>query len=360
MPVLCAAKNIEFTIICNRNKVPAVDLPANVSVIEIAGKLVSYYFGFADYLFSRALLKKYPSNSSFWRQFDIIHINQVMGPALQKLQKTGVPNLFLVHHPVTADNEIAIQESKGINKIYWWLKYFFLVRWQRQMCQLSKYIVTVSETMKERIASDYNCPKVHISILPNGVNGDLFFPMKDMECKYDVVAVGSFVHPRKGFRYLLQAYKQLAARGYSIADVGRRTEKQKFLLNKITGVQCLGTIPQEDLITSIRSSRVLISTSLFEGFGLSIIEAFSSGHPAVPFSVGAVPEVLQGIDTSLLIPQKNIAAMVKKVDQILRLPPSAREQKGKEYRKAVLEKYPIEKSASALLSLYQKISQNHG
>src|SRR4051812_26581888 len=97
LPLLAAMPDIDFTILTNRVKPESPDLPPNVRVETLHARLGSYYYGVSDALFARAVLRTYPADHSFWKQFAVIHINQTMGPALLRLQSTGVPLLFFIH-----------------------------------------------------------------------------------------------------------------------------------------------------------------------------------------------------------------------------------------------------------------------
>lgn len=356
LPLFAACKNTAFTIVCNRSKIHDHELPPNVTVEVIPARIGSYYYGIADALFARSVLKKYPASSSFWKQFDVLHLNQVMGPALRKLSRTGVPTLFLIHHPVTADREIAMSQSKGFSTIHWWLKYWLLVHWQKRMCGVVDRVVTVSKTMQKRIAENYHCSTNRISVVENGVDGSRFAHLPDVDCSFDVIAIGSFVHPRKGFAYLLEVYRQLAQAGYRIADVGRRNDEQRASLAGINGVSLFGTVDEQQLTELVQHSRVLVSSSLFEGFGLSLIEALACGKPAFAFAVGAVPEVLGAIDSSLVIPTKDTGEMVQAVKSYLALSSEQRDEKGQHYRNMVLSRYSLSQSADALESLYRDMT----
>lgn len=342
LPLLAACKDTRFTIVCNRSRCKSEDLPENVEVVEVPSRIGSYYYGIADFLFARSILRAYPVHADFWAQFDVIHLNQTMGPALKKLKATGVPLLFLIHHPVTADRDVS----------GWVVRYALLSRFQRSMCRCADRIVTVSETMRERIAADYDVDPKKISVVYNGVDGDLFTLTHDDECQFDVIAVGSFIHPRKGFSYLLDVYRQLSASGKTIADVGRRSDKQLRALQSIPGVTVHGMVDAEELRDLMQRSRVLVSTSLYEGFGLSLIEALACGHPAFAFGVGAVPEVLGSIDSALIVPEKDTAALTMNVEAFLALAAEDRDEKGIYFRNSVVEKYSIKSSMKQLLDVY--------
>ncbi|MFA7681907.1 MAG: glycosyltransferase family 4 protein [Candidatus Peribacteraceae bacterium] len=358
LPLLSAVPEVQFTIICNRSKAHVDELPANVHVLTVPGRIGPYYYGCADFRFAQLLLKQYPPASDFWKQFNIIHCNQIMGPALRKLRGCGVPLLFLIHHPVTVDRGIALAESCGLSALQWRAKYALLVRWQKQMCSVVDHIATVSQTAKNRIISDYGCHREKVSIVPNGVDGKVFIPGDLSVTDFEVIAVGSFIHPRKGFSYLLEAYRALADRGYRIADVGRRSDAQRDALATIPQVTQFGTVQHEELVSLIQRSATLISTSLYEGFGLSLIEALACGRPAFAFDGGAVREVLKPIDENLVAPLRDASEIVDRVGSFLDLPEATRIKRGKDYRDAVLEQYSLQHSGRALSVLYNSLCQD--
>lgn len=354
LPLYRANADCQFTIVCSASKVVESDLPSNVQVVTVPGRIGPYYYGVRDYLFAKLILKRYPLRDSFWNSFDVIHLNQIMGPALRKLAKLKAPLLLTIHHPVTADLEVSVQESGVISGLHWRMKYALLVYWQRAMCRVCDQVITVSHTVRDRLISDYGCDASRITIVPNGVDGEVFTIGTDVN-QYDVVAMGSFIHPRKGFPYLLKVYQAFSDAGLQIADIGRRSDEQRSALSEISGVTTFNTIPGAELIDVLQRSAALISVSLYEGFGLSLIEALSCGKPAFAFGGGAVQEVLDPIDTNLTVPLRDVQELTSRVTTFLELSEEERMHKGAQYRERVLAHYSIEHSARALLATYAQI-----
>ncbi|MFH1443929.1 MAG: glycosyltransferase family 4 protein [Candidatus Peregrinibacteria bacterium] len=355
LPLFRALSDTQFTILTSSVRPHDAVLPPNVRVVELKARLGSYYYGFADWRFAHTVLRTYPPSHAFWKQFDILHLNQTLGPQFTRLTQTGVPVLYAVHHPVTADREVACAETSGLQKLAWRVKYFFLVRWQRHLCRTLPHVMTVSRTVQERLSSDYDIPSEKISIVPNGVDGERFVFAGEREPEFDVIAVGSFLHPRKGFRYLLDAYAALTKGGARIADVGKRSPLQRAELEKITGVRIFGTVSDTEITSLIQRSTTLISTSLYEGFGLSLIEALACGRPAFAFDAGAVREVLSPIDPSLVVPLRDSDALVQRVQEFLGLPSEERQRRGARYREEVVGRYSIQMSADALREAYARL-----
>lgn len=355
LPLLAALPEVEFTILTSRMKPADAAVPPNIHVECISARLGPYYYGFSDWRFARAVLRRHPADDPFWNAFDVLHLNQTMGPALLELRKTNTPILFFIHHPVSADLAIAVQESSMTEGWKWRLKYALLRHWQRRFVREIRHVATVSHTAAERIATDYRCDITKIHIVPNGVDPELFIPGDCGTSDFDVIAVGSFVHPRKGFRYLAEAYRLLSGRGCRMADVGRRSPDQRQELSSIPGVRVFGTVPEEQLLSLLRRSAIPVSTSLYEGFGLSLIEALSCGRPAFAFEGGAVREVLDTIDPALVVPARDTAALVQRVTDFLALPLRERAERGEMYRDRVLHLYSLERSARILGELYDRL-----
>jgi len=358
LSLFASLPDVAFTIVCSRSNIPPEKLPSNISVVKIPGSIGSYYYGCADYLFAHRVMKKYPPEHSFWKQFSVIHLNQMVGPAFCSLKHSQIPIVVLIHHPVTADRAIAIAESRGFVRLHWRLKYFLLVRWQQALCRHVTAVATVSQAMRQRIATDYGMEMSDIRVVPNGIDTDIFISSPVRESMHDAIAVGSFVHPRKGFPYLLDVYKRLTKAGWTIADVGRRTTEQLDALRSISGVTVYGTVDEQRLLSLMQTSRVLVSTSLFEGFGLSLIEALACGRPAFAFDGGAVGEVLRPIDPTLVVPLRDTVMLAEKAEAFLCLSEAERRARGEHLRKAVLERYNIAHSAHELQALYTSMASS--
>jgi glycosyltransferase involved in cell wall biosynthesis len=356
LPLLAALPDVHFTIVTNRVKKDAGDaLPSNVSVEVIPGRLGPYYYGIADLRFAALTLKKFPPEHAFWKQFHVIHLNQVLGVGFSALQKSTVPVLYAVHHPVTADREIAIAASHGWERLRWRCRYFLPIVAQRRLCRNIANVMTVSSTVRDRITEDYHCSGDRVHVVPNGVDENVFMP-SDRIPTFDVIALGSFLHPRKGFPYLLDTYKRLAAAGLKIADVGRRSQLQQDALRSIPQVKSFGTVDHHTLLELMSSSSVLISTALYEGFGLSLIEALASGHPAFAFKGGAVAEVLDPIDPTLVVPLRDTEQLAKNVITFLKCSSEERRRRGALYRARTIERYSMSIAASKLRALYTQLS----
>ena len=119
-----------------------------------------------------------------------------------------------------------------------------------------------------------------------------------------------------------------------------------------------GTVESDQLLSLLQKSKVLVSTSLYEGFGLSLIEALACGHHCIAFDVCAVREVLEPIDNQLTVQPRDVLALVQHATTFLSLNPKELQKKADEYRSAVIDQYSLEKSAQSLHRVYQQLSSS--
>jgi glycosyltransferase involved in cell wall biosynthesis len=129
-----------------------------------------------------------------------------------------------------------------------------------------------------------------------------------------VLAVGT-VEPRKNYPRLLAAYRRLRGRHGSLPFIinGRPGVPQLVIagrpgwaygdaIQRITsepGVRYLGHVDEATLAALYASASVLAFPSLYEGFGLPLLEAMAHGVPAVVGAAGALPELALGAAISV-------------------------------------------------------------
>lgn len=176
------------------------------------------------------------------------------------------------------------------------------------------------------------------------------------------LSVGT-LEPRKNILFLLKAYAELkktqptfplvlaGKQGWMIHNL-QKTLQELQLEND---VHVLGYVDNEELQWLYQNCFYLVYPSLFEGFGLPILEAMTLGAPVITSNSSSLPEVI-GSAGMLINPLKEnelIEAMQQVSNDF-----TLREQfKRQSYEQAKL--FSWENSASAMLSLYEKV-QNEG
>jgi glycosyltransferase involved in cell wall biosynthesis len=134
-----------------------------------------------------------------------------------------------------------------------------------------------------------------------------------------VLAVGT-VEPRKNYRRLLDAYRRLRERpGFpQLVIAGRPGWAYGDTLTRIQsepGVRYLGHVDEPTLEALYQSASVLAFPSLYEGFGLPLLEAMAHGVPAVIGGTGALPELGQG--AALAVEAEDSDAIAAALERLL-------------------------------------------
>jgi glycosyltransferase involved in cell wall biosynthesis len=165
-------------------------------------------------------------------------------------------------------------------------------------------IITVSERSKTDIVNEYGIDPARVAIVTN-VPAAAFTPdptaaervARDHGLDRYVLFVGD-VHPRKNLTALAAAMRLLDDPTLRLVVVGRIGHQGEQIL---AGAKATWLGPQGDaaLADLYRAATVTCYPSLYEGFGLPIVEAMACGSPVVATTRGAIPEVAG--DAALLV-----------------------------------------------------------
>lgn len=145
-------------------------------------------------------------------------------------------------------------------------------------------VLTVSERTKHDIVEAYGVPDAQIIVTPNGVD-PVFFPGEG--ARDYLLAVGA-IQVRKN---QLAAVDAASAVGLPLVIAG--PEKDRALAEELRrrGARLEGYVEPERLAELYRGAACLVQPSLFEGFGLPVLEAMASGTPVVALCEPALEEV---------------------------------------------------------------------
>ncbi len=219
---------------------------------------------------------------------DIFHSPSFFGPII------GECKVVMTIHDMI--HVLFPEESSVFHRAY----YSFIVkRAAKNACR----ILTVSENSKHDIAKYLNVPLKKIVVTYNAVdeifrrsNGDRVNEIKDrfgISGRF-ILYVGN-QKPHKNVGLLIEAYKQLRGRiDHQLVIVGQKD--QSFLNglknNMLEGVVIVGEISDEFLPHFYSEADVFVSPSLYEGFGLPLIEAIACGTAVVAIKTPSVSEIL--------------------------------------------------------------------
>src|SRR4051794_14877962 len=179
-------------------------------------------------------------------------------------------------------NVVVIHDAAALRHPEWYSRAY--VAWQRallpRIARRARLVITVSEFSRREIEDVLG---VTATVIPNGVD-ERFRPSED---KGDYALVVGTRIARKNVAALEETAQALRTRGIKLVAVG---SGRRYMRQEATTIEQLGYVPDEELPGLYARARVLLMPSLYEGFGLPVLEAMASGTPVVASNRGALPE----------------------------------------------------------------------
>ena len=163
----------------------------------------------------------------------------------------------------------------------------------RRVLRKSNLIVSVSESTKRDIVYFY--PFVHsnkIKVIHNGYDNESFFVEENQSASKSILYVGTR-NDHKGFSDFLKVLSQLPDT-FKAEVIGRpfsKGERKEIPKNLLSRIEVHSNVSIDELRKRYNESLVFIYPSLFEGFGIPVIEAMACGCPVICRSNSSLTEV---------------------------------------------------------------------
>lgn len=241
----------------------------------------------------------------FIGKIDLFHTSDWLEPPAQCPKVTTIHDLTVLKYPESFS-------KKGGHDIVENMK-----RKLEIVKKESKLIIAVSESTKRDIVQLLGIPESRIRVIYEAAN-DIFNNkltkdnLENVKEKYGIegkyiLAVGTR-EPRKNLQRVLEAHDLLISKhpDIQLVIVGKYGwgEDQSSIINNQSSIKLLGYVPREDLPALYSGAEAFVYPSLYEGFGLPVLEAMASGCPVVTSNVSSLPEIA-GDGAILVSPQKS-------------------------------------------------------
>jgi glycosyltransferase involved in cell wall biosynthesis len=191
----------------------------------------------------------------------------------------------------------------------------------RDAARRASRLITVSETSRQDLIELWRVPPERVVAIYNGVD-EVFRPGPNEpdEGSLDplrVLAVGT-LQPRKNLGRLLEA---LAIVGRDrrvelrvVGPDGYQAQEIRERLSDRGDVEVTGYLDRMALAQEYRRAHLLVYPSLYEGFGLPVVEAMASGIPVVTTTGGSLPEIAG--DAALIVDPLDVSAIAAAIVRV--------------------------------------------
>ncbi len=212
---------------------------------------------------------------------------------------------------------------------------FFIKRYTPVLIRRLNMVLTVSENSKRDIVSFCGIPEEKVVVTPNGVDLEVYFPqdgsaaLDRVQAKYAIrspyiLYVSRIEHPGKNHVRLINAFSRLKAKTKIPHQLvlagtpwGRVEEVYEAAARSdyTEDISFIGFVDGSDLPSLYCAADLFVFPSLYEGFGMPILEAMACGTPVLCSNVSSMPEVAG--DAALLFDPHDEDDICRSMEKIL-------------------------------------------
>lgn len=290
--------------------------------------------------------------------FDIVHTHGVRANLLGRLAARQVnrkPVVTTVHSLLEKDYPGFLRRQ--VNSIT-----------ERATRGWTDQFIAVSQGLKAKLVSS-GVPADRVTVIYNGIVTEEFSTpaesggaraMLGYEPAAPLVGIVARLHPVKGHQYFLEAAQMVLEQRPEVRFVVVGEGPQRPVLEEMAKrLGIAGQVTFTGFVSEVRSLMadldLLVISSLWEGFGLTAVEAMALGVPVVSTEVGGLPEVVLHGETGLLAPPANSAALAKSMIWVLEHPEATAEMV-KKASNVVCEKFTAQVMARRTEELYRRVA----
>ncbi len=250
------------------------------------------------------------------------HLSRGLVPRLKNLKR--ISSLHADIHHVVGDVHylalglprerlvLTIHDCAALARLSGWRREVLRQLWFVQPMRRAAVVTTISETSKEELRRWVGALANKVVVIPNCVRAEFCPDSKpfNLECPM-VLQVGTGWN-----KNVVGVARGLAGIRCRLEIVGELDSLQRAALDSAhVAYKELGRISDDELLQAYRRCDLLVFASLYEGFGLPILEAQAIGRPVVTSSLSSMPEVSGG--GALLVDPSDPQAIHQAVMQLI-------------------------------------------
>ena len=155
-----------------------------------------------------------------------MHDNQVLGYGMLDIAEMGLPLVTTIHHPITFDRRIDLETATTRRKKLSLRRWYGFLRMQGKVARSVGKILTVSESSRRDIVSDFGVDPADIQVIPLGVD-EVFRPPTKPRVPGPHRRDGQRRRTDEGHRDAARGVRQAAHRARRRAAAGHRSRTRE-------------------------------------------------------------------------------------------------------------------------------------
>jgi glycosyltransferase involved in cell wall biosynthesis len=281
-------------------------------------------------------LSDFPKSSTKWHYKKIIpkKLSTQIGLPLQLFLGNPSPDIFFTpgHYAPRFSPTPTVISILDVS--YLFFPEYFKKSDQTQLTLWSKYsiknaarILTISKATRKDIIKFYNVRPDKITVTYPGFTSFTEDRDVDVHSKYGIgekycIFVGT-LQPRKNLIRLFEAFQKIKEKNLNLVIVGKKGWLYKEIFDSVKElglekkVIFLDYIDRPDLYQLLKNSECFILPSLYEGFGIPVLEAMSAKTPVVVSNVSSLPEIVG--DAGILVNPFEAESILRGIEKALNL-----------------------------------------
>ena len=183
---------------------------------------------------------------------------------------------------ITIHDLITLEYGKGLKKYFFWFFFFYLP------IKKCKYVTCISNSVKDSLIKFKCCPESKIIVIPNSISDSFVFKPKIFNEKLPrILHIGT--RPNKNLQNVIKALKNISCHLIIIGemrniDIDLLKEYNIYYTNK-------KNLTNDEILTEYIECDIVSFPSLYEGFGVPIIEGQAIGRPVLTSNISPMKEV---------------------------------------------------------------------
>ena len=317
-------------------------------------------------------------------RLQVVHIDQSSRVARLAWEQTRLPSLLRRHeidllHSPHHHTPLATRRPRVVTfndvtflilpERYPPVRRLYMATVTRAAARVADAIITPSQTVRRDVIDRLGVPDERVVTIPDAA-GPQYVPIEDesvldrLRQQYQlpgryILSIGS-LEPGKNRGRLIQAYAGLEGAGVDcpLVVAGRPAwryegdNEQVRRLGLQDQVRFLGYVPDGDLPALYSAATLLAFPSLYEGFGLPVLEAMSCGTPVVTANVAGTAEIAG--DAALLVDPRNVGALAEAMGRLLSDDALRTDLRARGLERA--KQFSWQRTARETLSVYESVA----